>query len=253
LNRARLTCGVLAATLVLAFPRAAKALDTLETFEPGGLNRFELAVGTAGLGRPTSERRVGVAYLLGMGITDGFSAYYAGSGRFTEDLDGGEDAQGVGLFGTVLDSYNLDLDLTLDLAIRSGRSCLVGPGFELNVDAHPDQSSFGLFVQGGPAAGGRLGNPDVILDPPSSFTIPLALGSYYAVADGHRVLMDLELSWLPTAKHGQQDFDRARLRIGYDVEAFDTTVLLSEAFLQLPRGEARAVTGFWLGIQANAR
>jgi hypothetical protein len=242
---------VLVAAAALAVPRAAGALDTLETYEPGGLTRFEAAAGMAGLGRPAREHRVSMAYLLGMGVTDRFSLHYAGSARSTERLDAGRSTQGFGLLATVLDSYNLDLDLTLDVMARSGGRLLVGPGFELNVDAAPDRSSFGLFVQGGPAVGGRVPNPDLVLYPAGRWTVPAAIGSYCAIADGHRALVAIDATFLPGARGAQHALEAGSLRLGYAGALVRQLVVLPEVFLRLPQGAERVSAGFWLGVRAD--
>ena len=247
------TVGLASALLSIAWVGRAHALDTLETYEPGGLTRFEAAVGVEGMGPRGTERGLCTAFLFGVGITDWFSAHYIGSGRSSEHLTNGQTVHGFGVIATPIDSYHFDLDLLADVGFVGTERAFVSPGLELNIDAHPDQSSFGLFVQVGAHVMGRPPLPDGPLQPRRKLSVPFALGSYVALADVHRLLLLMDFLSIVDPRPEDRPLEVGALRAGYNVAVHEQIELQHEVLLDLPQDGEDVAVGIWFGIQATAR
>jgi len=225
---------------------AARAVNTLENYEPGGLTDFEAYLGYEGIGRTRAERSVTASYLLGVGITDWFSGRYAESAAFSEQFSQGESTRCFGVFATPLDTYHFDLDLILDVGFVDGQELTITPGFEFNVDAQPDLSSFGLFLIGGSEFGGHEASEDI----GARHTVRLALtmGTYVTFAEDHQALLSYDTVVMPEQEAGERDMEVGALRLGYNATVHESIELIHEVSLDTPQGEERAGVGVMFGV-----
>jgi hypothetical protein len=235
--------------LVFGVTPSARAVDTLETYEPGGLTRFEAYLGYTGLGKRQSSRRLTASYLLGVGITDAFSAYHFGGGEFSTTLTEGEGTQGFGLLVTPLDTYHFDLDLVLDASAVGGDRLVIAPGLELNVDAQPDMSSFGLFVRAYARVSGESSvGEDGAVEARRRLDFPAAIGAYNTFGEVHQVLVRYDATVIADPGPEQRDLEVGGLSVGYNLTLDERLELIHEVSLDVPEDDEEIGVGFSLGL-----
>lgn len=115
--------------LLLLTSTPAWALDSTEPFDLGFSN-YEMYVGTSGLGGPADERLIAWSSVIGVGVTERFSASLSYVAEADESF--GKSAEGLvaGLYGTVVDTQRFDFDLYGNISTEAG----VAVGTELNFD-----------------------------------------------------------------------------------------------------------------------
>jgi hypothetical protein len=237
---------------ILTWASPGRALDTLETYEPGGLTHFEPRVRYQGIGRGRAERTLSVLSLLGVGINDWFSGYYYVRGdKLDEYFSDGETAHGFGGFASPLDTYHFDLDLELGLDLASSGDLLVTPGFELNVDAHPDLSSFGLFLIGTAQFGGHSGSEDGAVGARHTLCLGLDIGAYVTFAARHQLLVQYDTSVPVNPEAGERDMEVGGLALGYNVKVHDQIELIHEVLLDIPQDQEAVGIGLMAGLIAR--
>jgi len=238
--------------MALGTAPSALAVDTLETYEPGGLTHFEAHLGYDGLGKRQSSRRVMASYLLGVGITDTVSAYHFGGGEFSTTLTEGEGTDGFGLLITPLDTYHFDFDLVLDAGVVGGDRLFVAPGLELNVDAQPDMSSFGLFLRGHVRVSGETSvDEDGNVETRRRVHLPVAIGAYNTFGDVHQVLVRYDATVVVDPEPEQHDLEVGGLSLGYNLTLDEHVELIHEVSLDIPQEDEELGVGFSLGLVAR--
>ena len=229
-------------------PDSAWAVDTLETFDPGGVTDFELYAGYRGAGKRAANRRVLSEALVGLGVTRSFSGYVSTSGLFSEHLSGGDVTHGFGVFGTPLDTHHFDLDLTLDFGLTGGEDLTVTPGFELNIDGEPDLASYGLFLVGGAEWGGRDAADDDSAQARHTLEIGTALGAYVTPGEAHQLLLRYDLTMVPKPETGRRKLRVGGVSLGYNVMVHDAVELIHEVSLEPPHRDERCGVGVVAGF-----
>jgi hypothetical protein len=248
--RAVLVAGL--AVSLLTWASDGRTLDTLETYQPGGLTHFEPHVRYQGIGQERAKRTVSARCLLGVGINDWFSGYYYVRGEeLDEYLSDGQTAHGFGVFASPLDTYHFDLDLVLGLDLVSSGDLWVMPKFELNVDAHPDLSSFGLFLIGTGEFGGHSGTEDGAVGARHTLRLGLDIGAYLTLAAGHQLLLQYDTSVPVDPEPGQRNMEVGGLALGYNVAVHDQIELIHEVVLDIPQDQEACGAGLMVGLIAR--
>ena len=238
--------------MVLSVSPPALAVDTLETYEPGGLTRFEAYLGYDGLGKQQRSRRLTASCLLGVGITDAFSAYYSGAGQFATTMTEGEGTQGFGLLFTPLDTYHFDFDLVLATSFVGVDRLVIAPGMELNIDAQPDMSSFGLFLKGSARVSGQSSvGENGAVESSRRLDFPVAIGAYNKFGDMHEVLVRYDAIVLVEPEPEERDLEVGGLSLGYNLALDDRLELIHEVSLDIPQADEELGVGFSLGLVAT--
>jgi len=187
-NTCRRRLGGVCLCVLLVLPALCPAADTLEAFEQGASN-LDFGVSIGGLGQHRSDATFRGEVMAGYGLTPRMSAYVVitrGANGFLGDGSGGF---AMGMYGTPLEGDRWDLDLIFDVGAGDPdlAEFAVSPGFELNYDDTPDQSTWGFYANGGAAL---YGHAEQRVDTAVSewtrtaMDIPLTIGTYRAVSDG---------------------------------------------------------------------
>ena len=235
-GRARTGFMVLAVSLLL--PSWAWAVDTVEPFGKGASD-VELYFGGDGFGRPAPERSVRLSFQLGYGLTDRLSAYLNGAASSDPFFRGGDGNLRLGLYGTVVDTRYVDLDLFLDFRLFGNRWAATGiaAGLEMNVDL----GRFGLFATAW----------EVMSDAESSFNAELGIGAHWTLAEGHQLfaLYDSIVHHVP--ERGQPTYEVGGVALGYNVMVHTGIELINEVKCDLPQGGEQVAFGVSTGILAT--
>ncbi len=221
---------------VSTFPIRALAVDTVEPFAPGASD-FELYAGCEGLGQGLSALSFTEDAVLGYGLTERLSASL--NGWVASDRRHRVEAQGMsaGLYGTVLDSPMLDLDLFLAWGMvddTAARTEFV-TGFELNLDS----SRSGLFFTAFETLSARAtaSRDGVTANTRRTWLTELGLGGYLDIAEAHQLLMLLDSSLEHVPEPGGSVTDAVGLAFGYNVMVNDSIELISELGADVPTGD----------------
>lgn len=237
---------VLVSWLLVCAPHAARAADTIETWDVGAAD-VEFHTGVDGLGSPPGERVGSVDFVLGYGTGRRVSVYLSG-GLAVDEGFATRAGLALGMFGTPLDTDHVDVDVLLELG-GSGdglRELVVTPAVELNLDAAPDRASFGGYVRVAtpvPARANAAATHPAALD--------LTVGLYAMAAERHQLLLELSLAVRPFASGSEPDVDGAGIALGYNVQLSDAIELVSELSVAPPVGESRAAVGASVGFIAT--
>ncbi len=176
---------------LLLVPESLFAADTIEPFDKG-LSDLEAYVHLEDAG--SEESLIAGEVGLGFGMTDSLSMF-AGA-AWEAETQSGEGASGLGLtvFGTLLDTRHLDVDLYLGSSFALSEPFLsweLVPGMEINVDLEPDQSRAGAYYRVEWVVPGSLtptGTGAVRADPGR---LAYLLGAYVRFQGRHQVLVEL--------------------------------------------------------------
>jgi len=231
-----------AAGFVIVSSHRARAADTVETWSVGATD-VDFYVGYEARGRKSQN---GVTYtdmMLGYGLSERLSAYLgttlAGNGR----LGAAEPSFYVGLFGTVVDTQHLDLDLFLDTATTQGPAgtLTVTPAVELNLDADAERQNVGLYLRlSAPFAGAT--------DADAAPTAELAWnpGAYWTVHEGHQLLF--EVVW---ANAREQAASFGGLSVGYNVALSEALELIHELHVNPGHDDEPTSVALMMGLIAS--
>ena len=223
------------------------AADTMEPYARG-LSDLEFYVGYDGLGRPSEGQLFLADFVVGVGLTSRLSAYFGTTLQGSRQKRAGEAAFTMGLFGTVLDTAHVDLDLMASFGV--GGPDLTGfqfaPGFELNLDAAPDLSACGVYVRGVAVLAVDANGEGAT----GSFVhhLVLTFGSYVTFARDHQLLLEFDTAYHPVTLPAEDAFEIGGLALGYNVHVRGWLELITQLYVDLPQdGEAPSV-----GLQAGA-
>lgn len=230
--------------LMLALPGNALAADTLEPWGIGATD-VEAYVGYDGLGARAAERSISGQALLGYGLADRFSAYVAVGISADGKLASSAQSLALGAFGTAFDSDHFDLDLILDLSAGDGFA--VAPMLEANFDLEPDLAAWGMYLRGGPTVATAPAGSAFDVDA----GLTLVLGTYYALADGHQLLLELDFVFDFTRDPGDRPGDIGGLALGYNVSVHDNVELITQLSVDIPLAGDESSVGIMVGFLAT--
>lgn len=237
--------------LVAALP--VLAADTLETWAAGS-GDIDFYLTMDGMGRQAEAQSVAGDMMLGWGVADRLSTYLAVSLAADGTLTGGGAEMGVGLFGTPVDSDHVDLDLVLDLCAGGpglAELCL-GPALELNLDAAPDLSAWGLYARAGLALSGRSGEAAAKADRDARrLDGLLTVGSYLALDSRRQLLLEYDVAFRDEPAPGEPAVERGGLALGYNHVLGDRFEFISQAYWDVPQGDQDGALGVTFGFIAT--
>lgn len=244
---ASVTClAVLAAvTVVLRAAPAARAADTIETWDVGAADvEFYLSADDLG-GKPPERAALG-ELVLGIGIAPRLSAYFAADAHADPALGDASVGLAAGVFGTAVDTAHVDVDVLLELSAAGDgyRDLELAPGLELNLDAAPDRVEWGVYV--------RVSAPiqaQPLRDGPFGLgAIALVGGAYAMVAEGHQLLLEVAVDVPAFSSSGTRDAVLGGLGVGYNVVLSDTLELVSELTVTPPFERSELTVGASIGF-----
>lgn len=242
-----------ALTLLAAFglaagaPGAARAADTLETFEAGALD-VELYTGYEGLGAARERHSVFGDLYLGYGITDRLSAFVGTLVHFDGRLSNPDPDVYLGVYGTPVDTAHFDLDLSLAFdALGAGlRELQVTPGLELNLDLDSPVGPWGLYLRAAlPVHGGADGEPI------AARQLDLVPGVWWTVREGHQLLLEYATSAHRASPEADGHLEAGAFALGYNLTLTPALELISQVSVRLPEGGEPAAAGLILGFIAT--
>jgi hypothetical protein len=178
-----------ALALAAALPDAARAADTIETWDPGAWDA-EAYVGFDGLGAGAADRAAVGDVVLGYGLATRLSAYVAGTLETDGALRGGEPELRAGVFGTPLDLAWFDLDLLLEVgASGAGMKRLeLAPGIEANLDLDSPVGPWGIYLRAAAPLGREEHvHPDGSTTYRTGHSFDFNPGIYWTVREGHQL------------------------------------------------------------------
>lgn len=241
-------CSCLMLVLLAA---VAEAADTVETWDKGA-GDLDVYMLMEGVGAAESSQAVAGDIMVGWGLADRFSAYLGTTMQADGYLMNGGTELGLGVFGTPVETDHLDLDLFLDLrSAGEGLSTLqVEPACELNWDAAPDMSTWGLYLRGGLAIAGRE-SPDKAAGVERYADLGMTVGSYWSLDEHHQLLVEFDATVHDHAAGEGSGLETGGVALGYNVFLHDTLELINQVRVDLPQGDERAAVGFMIGLIAT--
>jgi len=170
--------------LLVSAPTSAQALDTWETWDPGGVGIDMGFTGGFALGgrdkAPSVETSAGTWVYGYLGL-ETISVY-----GWVEVYGYGDSAElggGWGLYGTPIDTNHFDMDVGFLFSAYHG-SIAPTPWIELNLDVKPDMELFGVFARAElyPSITPVGPTPEIAVD------LALTAGTYLSVGTGQVLL-----------------------------------------------------------------
>jgi hypothetical protein len=167
-----------------------------------------------------------------------------------DSLADGEPSLCLGVFGTLLDTAHLDLDLFLDVAAGGERmtGLELTPAFELNLDRAPERAAFGAYLRGALVLHGHEVAPEVHR---AAAAYGLEPGVYVSLREGHQLCAQLDLHLHPGALAGERQLDLGAAALGYNVVLNETLELITQVAVSLPERGERAALSLMLGFIAT--
>ncbi len=233
-------------------PRSASAADTTECFAVGPTD-FEFYLSMAGLGLPASDQRLGSQIVLGYGLTQRLSGYLGTVLSADGNMVRGSSEIAAGIFGTPLDTDHLDLDVFLEFSNDELDEFTTGPSLELNWDARPDQTTWGLYARSGLAISGSI----TLAGSRRTSDLELTMGAYWTVAPGHQLLVEFDGARKDNAgghsplHDSEKEWTTGGWAVGYNAAINKTMELISQAYLDVPGDEESYSWGLMLGFIAT--
>jgi hypothetical protein len=242
---ARVMLGLIAAGLLASTP--ARASDTVETWDVGATN-VDFYLGFFGLNADGGGSFGDI--MLGYGIVERFSAYLGTTLTSDEHLGNGATEAYLGIFGTVIDSAHVDLDVLLQVMSGAGEFALT-PALELNVDADPDMRSWGAYLRTHLPVHGRPTHP-VTMASDTTYHVGLTLGAYRALGDRHQLLIEYQVDLHPDPIPEQPGIELGAVAIGYNLRLTDSLELINEVYAEVaPAAGERIGYGIMTGFIAS--
>jgi len=242
----------------LAPTPTAQAADTYETYLVGE-TVYELHLGMTGLGLERYQKEISGDLVLAVGLVERMSGYLGTSASANEHFGGAAGGYFFGLFGTPVETDHFSVDLILESGFHSGTFALT-PGLELNFDAQPEQTSWGVYLRLAANLTGR-DEPEVadtsalasaedstnvvsVFAPDSVFT----LGAYWTFLESHQLLLQWEAGLSHKPLDGEDAFSPGTVSLGHNVMVTDAIELINEVNLGLPAGGSPVSFGFSAGL-----
>lgn len=232
----------------------AMAADTTEAFDVGASD-VDLYLGYDGVGFDNDERSISGEVMLGYGIVDNISAFAGAARSGSETFESDSTTTYFGLFGTVVESDHVDVDV---YACFSGedadRSYLaVTPGLELNLDRAADLKSWGVYLNGAFPVFGRKTETAIQESAKTEVAVIFenTTGAYLTISDGHQLLLEFDMIFLPDPPSGQRGVQVGALAFGYNLYLVDALELINQISLDIPQGGETASIGIMIGLIAT--
>ncbi|MGI5863859.1 MAG: FeoB-associated Cys-rich membrane protein [Myxococcales bacterium] len=233
--------------LAAGAPGAARAADTMETFEAGALD-VELYAGYEGLGDARENHAIFGDLYLGYGIADRLSAFVGTLVHFDGRLSNPAPDVYLGVFGTPVDTAHFDLDLSLTFdALGDGlRELQLTPGLELNLDLDSPVGPWGLYLRAAlPVHGGAGGEPVAVRQ------VDLIPGAWWSVRDGQQLLLEFATSAHRASPESDGRIETGAIALGYNLALTPALELISQVSVRLPQDDEPAAAGAMLGFIAT--
>ncbi len=216
---------------VLTYAGQVMALDTAEPY-PEGASEYELYMDYFGLGKKRADAHMFSSALYGTGITDRISVFFSPVFSASGDLVSEDSEFSMGVFGTVLDTTHLDIDLGLTLAHPS----MVALDFEINLDAADSLRLAGIYIRGRIAeAGEAQTNDDGSEVHLSTRSMENTLGLYWTVKEGLQILQEnyFSLEFDRRSSTSNRSYDGSavglNIMIGPNIELIASVYLMHES------------------------
>jgi hypothetical protein len=208
----------------------ANALDTTEPYDRG-FSDFELTGSYSGIGNSRSSRTLGWEGLIGVGITERFSASVIYAMESDDYFAPRDDELVLELFFTPVDLKTFDLDLFGGTGTNGG----LGLGIECNLDF--PQFGIQLVVE---ESLDNKGNPD----DERLFTTGIAPLVYYNISKAAQLLAGIDFSIPHGSSNNDSSLDIGNAVIGYNIILSDAVELLAEAGVDIPQEDENLSFGF---------
>ena len=246
-SRATLSC-VVSALVVSA--GTAHGADTVETWDAGATD-VDFYLGFDNAGAPRSERAIYGDIMIGYGIVDRFSAYLGTNLSAPDHLSRAEPSFYLGVFGTIVETAHVDLDLFLDVGTGgAGMSKLeITPALELNFDLDPEMSSWGLYLRASLVGHGH--ELPASTAPEAAVSFAVNPGAYWMVADGHQLLLEYDMDYHPSPGEGEQRVDTGGFAFGYNLVLDDAIELVTQLHVSVPEPDEPLAMSVMVGFIAT--
>lgn len=233
---------------------SAWAADTVEPLDVG-FSDAEFYVGVDGLGTVADKTLYG-QLALGVGLTERLSLIFGATLAGTHHLDGGTVGLALNLYGNVLDTNHVDLDLFFDVSAGGDgfSEFSLGPSFELNVDLDKDMQGLGFYLRGGvPLTGMKLDpvdptNADEAPRYKTIVNIETTLGAYYRIKGDHQLLLEFDMAFNPDPAADERGAVVGGLAFGYNVAIHDAIEMINQVYLDIPQSGERTSINLMTGI-----
>jgi hypothetical protein len=235
---------VVLAIVCSGFSLAARALDTVETFDPGSVDveMFAGFHGISGAGRHSEGLNFDLA--LGYGFIDRFSGYAAAqigsNAGFTKALGGA----GFGIFGTPVDTDHFDMDLMLEFGFGDFGVALT-PAVEFNFDLKPDLKLWGMYFRVEEVLTGDIEAASPGLAP---YTV-LTAGTYWTITPRHKLLAEYDMTVANNPAVGERALDVGSVALGYNLMIRDNLAFVSAVHCDIPQAGEVVTFGASIGIK----
>jgi hypothetical protein len=246
--RLALACFV-ASGLGLSHP--ARAADTVEPFDVG-VSNLELYTGYDGLGTTFSDQALMGDFLLGIGVLERLSLYLGTTVEGYRRMRAGDGTVNLGVFGTVLDTRHVDIDLVLGLGLGGPgfRGVNVSPAFEINLDREPDLRAYGLYLKGAAVISVSAADPEEGEQAVFLHHYVTTVGAYLTLGPKHRhqLLAEFDVGFHPDAGDPERRVDIGGIAVGYNVVLHERLELITQLCVDIPQGDEKAAVGLLAGI-----
>lgn len=228
---------------------SARAADTVEPWDAGAFD-VDLYLAFDGLGPGAPDRTYSSDVMVGYGLLPKLSIYLGTQLEADRDLAGVPPAVYLGAFGSALQTNHVDLDLFLDLRATglSVRDLRLGPSFEINLDAHPEMRSAGLYLRVALPLVRRRGTEDSAPEDETALALEATLGAYMHLAPGHQLLLQPDAIYRPAPLDGETRWELGGLALGYNVLLGERLELITQVFVDLPQRDEEHLVGMMSGL-----
>lgn len=239
----------------LPLAREARAADTIETWDAGGAN-VEVYMLMDGFGHGARSQALGADLLAGWGLSDRLSVYLSTSLSADGYPTAGAAELALGVFGTPIDTDHFDVDLLLDICAAGGglgEFCLA-PGLELNYDAAPGGTAWGLYARAGLLLTGReadAGADPAAARPERIVDAHATLGAYLTLDQRRQLLLEFDMTFHDRPAAGMAPAEVGGVALGYNALLTGALELISQVRLDLPQSGERTSLGGMVGFIAT--
>ncbi len=228
-------------TIFVSWSISANALDTTEPFELG-FTDYEMYSSMGGANLNAGERTIGWDGVVGVGLTDSFSAALKYSLESNDYLQSDGDQLHLWVFWTVTASKIFDVDFFSQIGTGGGLAF----GSELNLDL----DKFGLQLTLEEGIENRIdlkGNPTK----ERSYNLGLQPLVHYALNDSTQLLAAIDFSLPHYPKKGERSFNIGSVGIGLNIGVHPAVELITELNIDIPQDDEKMAIGAMIGFLAT--